>query len=190
MQNWNKTITVIPTHKLIENSFINWRGMKQAGGRRIKRAILIDQRSVRFLEKEQIERLRKIQILKKYIDEKERELAEYNRVHNIDDSVLVNGRRMTNLGTFRAYLNEYLRQHPKLRKDMTMMVRQLSPTPDGIPLEIYCFSRDTQWVNYEGIQADIFDHILASIPEFGLRVYQRPSGYDLERAGLIASTKD
>ncbi len=190
VQNWNKTITVIPTHKLIENSFINWRGMKQAGGRRIKRAILIDQRSVRFLEKEQIERLRKIQILKKYIDEKERELAEYNRVHNIDDSVLVNGRRMTNLGTFRAYLNEYLRQHPKLRKDMTMMVRQLSPTPDGIPLEIYCFSRDTQWVNYEGIQADIFDHILASIPEFGLRVYQRPSGYDLERAGLIASTKD
>ncbi len=181
VQNWDKTITVIPTYKLISNSFKNWRGMKLAGARRIKRAILIDQRSVRFLEENDIERLKRIQILRHYIEMKEKELQEYNRANNIDDSVKVNGRRMTNLGTFRAYLTEYLKNHPKLRKDLTFMVRQLSPTPDGLPLEIYAFSRDTNWVNYEGIQADIFDHVLACIPEFDLRIYQRPSGSDLEQ---------
>lgn len=186
VQNWDKTITTVPTYKLIEGSFKNWRGMKMSGGRRIKRAVLIDQRSVRFLEKEDIERLRRIQILKPYIDAKEKELAEYNRVHAIDDSVKVNGRRLTNLGTFRAYLVEYLKQHPRIRKDMTFLVRQLAPTPDGLPMEIYVFTSDTVWANYEAIQADIFDHVLACIPEFGLRVYQHPSGHDVEmlRSGL------
>ncbi len=180
VQNWDKTITTIPTYKLIEGSFKNWRGMKQAGGRRIKRSVLIDKRSIRFLSEKDIERLRKIQILKPYIDAKLKELDEYNRVHDIDDSVLVNGRRMTNIGTFRAYLVEYLKQHPKIRKDMTFLVRQLPPSPDGLPLEIYVFSRDIVWANYEAIQADIFDHLLACVPEFGLRVYQRPSGNDIE----------
>ncbi len=181
VQNWDKTITTIPTYKLIQESFKNWRGMKLARGRRIKRAILIDQTSVRFLDKETINRLKKIQILKEYIEKKEKELEEYNKAHNIDDSVLVNGRRMTNLGTFRAYLTHYLKNHPRVRKDLTFMVRQLAPTPEGLPLEVYAFSSDTNWIRYEGIQADIFDHILACIPEFGLRVYQKPSGHDFEK---------
>ena len=190
IQNWDKTITTVPTYKLIEGSFKNWRGMKVAGGRRIKRAILIDQRSVRFLEESDIQRLRKIQILKPYIDAKERELKEYNAVHAIDDSVKVNGRRMTNLGTFRAYLVEYLKQHPKIRKDMTFLVRQLAPTPDGLPMEIYVFTNDTVWANYEAIQADIFDHVLACVPEFGLRIYQRPSGHDLELLGSASTCRE
>ena len=184
VQNWDKTITTIPTHKLIQDSFKNWRGMKIARARRIKRAILIDQTSVHFLDKATINKLKKIQLLRDYIEKKEKELEEYNKMHNIDDSVLVNGRRMTNLGTFRAYLTQYLKNHPKLRKDLTFMVRQLTPTSEGLPLEIYAFSSDTNWVNYEGIQADIFDHILACIPEFGLRVYQKPSGHDLQKLGF------
>ncbi len=180
IQNWDKTITTIPTRKFMDHSFRNWRGMKIAGGRRIKRAILIDQLSVRFCDSEMIEKFRKIQILKKYIEAKEKELAEYNRVMDIDDSVVVNGRRMTNLGTFRAYLIEYLKQNPNIRKDMTFLVRQLAPTPDGLPLEIYVFSKNTEWAAYESIQSDIFDHVLACVSEFDLRVYQRPSGYDLK----------
>ena len=180
VQNWDKTITTIPTRKFMEHSFRNWRGMKIAGGRRIKRAILIDQLSIRFCDRQMIEKFRKIQILKKYIQAKEQELDEYNRIMAIDDSVMVNGRRMTNLGTFRAYLIEYLKQNPNIRKDMTFLVRQLAPTPDGLPLEIYVFSKNTEWAAYEAIQSDIFDHVLACVPEFGLRVYQRPSGSDLK----------
>ncbi len=180
VQNWDKTITVIPTYKLISNSFKNWRGMKQAGARRIKRAILIDQTSVRFCDREMIERFKKIQILRDYVEQKEKELEQYNTQHNIDEKVEVNGRRMTNLGTFRAYLTKYLMNNPKLRKDMTLMVRQLAPTPQGIPLEIYAFSNDTNWVNYESIQADIFDHVLACVPHFDLRIFQRPTGQDIK----------
>ena len=179
VRNWDKTITTIPTYKLVEGSFKNWRGMTMAGGRRIKRALLIDQTSVRFLDQELIERLSRIQILRPYIQEKLRELEEHNRRHRIDPSCPVNGRRLTNLGTFRHYCVEYLRRHPGIRQDMTFLVRQLAPTPDGLPLEIYVFTNDTRWAVHEAIQADIFDHLLASIGEFDLRIYQRPSGRDL-----------
>jgi len=183
VQNWDKTITTIPTRKFMEESFKNWRGMKQAGGRRIKRSIFIDQFSVRFCDDAMLEKYRKIHLLKNYINAKEQELREYNAVHAIDDSVVVNGRRLTNLGTFRAYLVEYLKNNPNIRKDMTLIVRQLSPTPDGLPLEIYVFSRNTEWSAYEAIQSDIFDHVLACVQEFDLRVCQRPSGSDLR--GLL-----
>ncbi len=189
VRNWDKTITTIPTYKLVDGSFKNWRGMTQAGGRRIKRALLIDQTSVRFCDDEMIERLSRIQILRPYIEKKLRELEDYNRENGIDPACPVNGRRMTNLGTFRQYVVEYLQRHPKIRQDMTFLVRQLAPTPDGLPLEIYVFTNDTVWANYEAIQADIFDHLLASVGEFGLRVYQRPSGMDL-RQGLAAAVSE
>ncbi len=178
VQNWDKTITVIPTHKLTSNSFKNWRGMQQAGGRRIKRAVYIDQNSIRFCTPQMIERFRKIQLLKDYIERKEEELERYNREHNIDDSVLVNGRRMTNIGTFRAYVYAYLKNHPKIKHDMTTMVRQLPPGPNGLPVEIYVFTNDIVWENYEAIQADIFDHLLSIVPQFDLRIFQNPTGHD------------
>jgi len=181
VQNWDKTITTIPTYKLIEDSFKNWRGMSDSGGRRIKRSILIDQTSIRFCDDEMIEKFEKIQILAEYVRRKKAELDAYNKEHGIDTSQVVNGRRMTNIGTFRAYVIAYLRKHPKIRQDLTFLVRQLAPTPEGLPLEIYVFSNDIVWANYEAIQADIFDHILAVVPEFGIKVFQKPSGYDLEK---------
>jgi miniconductance mechanosensitive channel len=181
VQNWDNTITTIPTYKLIENSFKNWRGMSDSGGRRIKRSILIDQSSIRFCDDEMIEKFEKIQILDEYVRCKKAELDAYNKEHGIDTSQVVNGRRMTNVGTFRAYVIAYLRNHPKIRQDLTFLVRQLAPTPEGLPLEIYVFSNDIVWANYEAIQADIFDHILAVVPEFGIRVFQKPSGHDLGR---------
>ena len=181
VQNWDNTITSIPTYKLIEDSFKNWRGMSESGGRRIKRSILIDQSSIRFCDDEMIEKFEKIQILNKYVRRKKAKLDAYNKEHGIDTSQVVNGRKMTNVGTFRAYVTAYLRNHPKIRQDLTFLVRQLNPTPEGLPLEIYVFSNDIVWANYEAIQADIFDHILAVVPEFGLRVFQKPSGHDLER---------
>ncbi len=185
VQNWDKTITVIPTHKLMDEYFINWRGMREVGGRRVKRSILIDQTSVKFCDREMIERYKKIHLLKGYVEAKEKEIEEYNKQHNIDPSSPVNGRRMTNLGTFRAYLTNYLKQHPKIRQDMLIIVRHLQPTTEGLPVEVYFFTNDTAWVNYESIQADVFDHIFAVVPEFGLRVYQKPSGYDLKEAEAI-----
>jgi miniconductance mechanosensitive channel len=181
VQNWDNTITTIPTYKLIEDSFKNWRGMSDSGGRRIKRSILIDQSSIRFCDDEMIEKFEKIQILDEYVRCKKAELDAYNKEHGIDTSQVVNGRRMTNVGTFRAYVIAYLRNHPKIRQDLTFLVRQLAPTPEGLPLEIYVFSNDIVWANYEAIQADIFDHILAVVPEFGIRVFQKPSGHDLGR---------
>jgi len=178
VQNWDKTITVIPTHKLTSNWFKNWRGMQQAGGRRIKRALYIDQNSITFCTPQMIERFRKIHLLKEYIERKQEELARYNREHNIDDSVLVNGRRMTNIGTFRAYAYAYLTNHPKIKHDLTTMVRQLPPGPNGLPVEIYVFSNDIVWENYEAIQADIFDHLLSIVPQFDLRIFQNPTGHD------------
>ena len=183
VQNWNKTISTIPSYALISDSFKNWRGMDESGGRRIKRSIALDMNSTRFCDEEMIARFRKIEILNEYIDRKLVELTEYNTEHDIDDKVLVNGRRMTNLGTFRAYLVAYLRRHPKIHDDMTLLVRQLQPSSQGLPMEIYVFSRDQRWGEYEGIQSDIFDHILAVVPEFDLRVYQAPTGKDLAALG-------
>ncbi len=179
VRNWDKTITTIPIYALVSDSFKNWQGMLESGGRRIKRSVNIDMRSIRLCTEEMIESYRKIDALKGYIDSKLSEIEAYNKEYGIDLSSRVNGRRITNIGTFRAYLIEYLKRNPKIRQDMTFLVRQLPPGPTGLPMEIYVFSADQAWADYEGIQADIFDHILAVIPEFGLRVFQEPSGYDL-----------
>lgn len=184
VRNWDKSITTIPTHKLVGDSFKNWRGMFESGGRRIKRSIYIDQTSVVFLDKELLSRLKKIQLLQAYLEEKEREIEEHNRAHGVDDSCLVNGRHLTNLGTFRAYLMAYLRAHPEINQEMILLVRQLQPTTDGIPMEIYAFTKDVRWVKHESVQADVFDHVLAVISDFGLRVFQNPGGHDLAPLGI------
>ncbi|HEY5652813.1 MAG TPA: mechanosensitive ion channel family protein [Pontiella sp.] len=180
VRNWDKTITTIPTYALISDSFKNWRGMSESGGRRIKRAICIDMSTVKFADETMLGKFRSINILSEYVNKKQEEIDAANAERDIDlYSTVVNGRRQTNLGIFRAYLENYLRNHPKIHKEMTFLVRHLDPTPQGLPIEIYVFSSDKNWVNYEAIQADIFDHILAAIPEFGLRVYQQPSGADV-----------
>ena len=184
VQNWDKTITTIPTYALISESFKNWRGMAESGGRRIKRAISIDMSSIRFCDEEMLERFEKIQYIADYIEEKKRELEEFNQSTAVDNASLVNGRRMTNIGTFRAYVVAYLRNHPMINKDMTFLVRQLPPNQYGLPIEIYVFSKDQVWANYEAIQADIFDHVLAVVPEFDLRVYQNPTGADFRKLGF------
>ena len=181
VQNWDKTIATIPTYALVSESFHNWKGMEQSGGRRIKRSINIDMNSVTFLSKSQIEKLRKFYLLKDYIGEKEKEIAEYNQSLQMEEGTVTNGRKMTNLGTFRKYLEEYLRRHPMIHQDMTFLVRHLQPTDKGLPIEIYVFSKDQAWANYEKIQADIFDHILAILPEFDLHVFQNPTGKDFQR---------
>jgi miniconductance mechanosensitive channel len=180
IQNWDKTITTIPTHKLIEVSFKNWRGMQATGGRRIKRAVYIDQSSIKFCDHRMLKRFQQMNLLKDYIRTKVEELETYNREHGFSDTRSVNGRRLTNIGTLRAYITAYLKQHPHLHHGLTTMVRQLNPGPDGLPLEIYCFASSTEWVAYEDIQSDIFDHILAIVPEFELRIFQNPSGRDFE----------
>ena len=178
VQNWDKTITTIPTYALISDAFKNWRGMTESDGRRIKRAINIDMNTIRLCDEAMLERFGKIQLLGDYLKSKREEIASYNAGQTFDVDDPVNGRRMSNVGTYRAYIIAYLRQHPMINLDMTFLVRQLAPTPEGLPLEIYVFSRDKVWTNYEAIQADIFDHLLAVIPEFGLRVYQQPAGSD------------
>ncbi len=178
VQNWDKTITTIPTYALISESFKNWRGMQLSGGRRIKRAVNIDMNTIKFCDEEMLRRFGKIKYISEYIERKKQELAEFNKVARVDLSSLVNGRRMTNIGTFRAYVNAYLRNHPMVKQDMTLLVRQLQPTPEGLPIELYLFSKDIAWANYEAIQADIFDHILAVVPQFDLRVFQKPAGAD------------
>jgi len=182
IQNWNMTISVVPTSKLLDTPFKNWRGMSESGGRRIKRAVYIDLTSVGFLSPEEIKRLKSIALIKDYLEEKEMELNKHNAALNIDGSVLVNGRRLSNIGTFRAYLSAYLKQHPDLhKKDMTMMVRQLASGSKGLPIELYTFTKSTVWAEYENIQADIFDHILAAVPQFGLRIFQEPSSLDFAK---------
>lgn len=181
VQNWDKTITTIPTHKLIDGSFKNWRGMSESGGRRIKRCLYVDMNAIRFLDEADVERFERFAMLRDYMREKKAELADA-AARQADPDLIINARRLTNIGTFRAYIVNYLRQHAKLHHGMTLMVRQRDPTPDGLPLEIYAFSSDTSWVSYEGIQSDIFDHILAIAPEFGLRVFQHPTGLDFEAA--------
>jgi miniconductance mechanosensitive channel len=175
VQNWDKTITTIPTYALIAEPVKNWRGMSESGGRRIKRAINIDVQSVQFCDEATLEEFAKIRYIKSYIQKKKDELQAFNSEQKIEIQDLVNSRRLTNIGTLRAYIQAYLSNHPKLNQDMTLMVRQLPPTELGMPLEIYCFSADKNWVNYEGIQADIFDHLLAILPVFKLRAYQRMS---------------
>ncbi len=191
VRNWDKTLVTVPTYKLLEDSFKNWRGMEESGARRIKRAILVDQNTVRFCDGEMIEEFKKIHLIRDYVERRVREIEEHNRRLGVDTGVSpVNGRRMTNLGTFRVYMEEYLRHHPHIRKDLTLMVRQLAPTPQGLPLEVYAFVADTRWVFYEKVQADIFDHILAAAPHFGLRVFQVPSGGDLkEGLALLVGTR-
>ncbi|MGJ4803506.1 mechanosensitive ion channel family protein [Luteimonas sp. SDU82] len=172
VQNWDKTITTVPTKKLISDSFKNWRGMSESGGRRIKRALYLDQRSVRFLDEDEVARMRRFVLIDGYLDRKANEIRDWNATLAERGAEAVNRRRVTNLGTFRAYVEQYLRHHPGINQDMTLLVRQLQPTAEGLPLEIYCFTSDVRWAYYEGTQADIFDHLLAILPEFGLRVFQ------------------
>ncbi len=180
VRNWDKTISTIPTYALVSESFINWKGMEESGGRRIKRSITIDMNTIRFVDREMAEKLKKIHLLKDYIEIRQEEIQKYNEENKVDDSMLVNGRRMTNLGTFRIYIEQYLKHHPKVKQDLTMLVRQLQPSKAGLPIEIYVFSKEQAWAKYEAIQADIFDHILAVVPEFGLRVFQDPTGGDFQ----------
>jgi miniconductance mechanosensitive channel len=185
VRNWDKTITAIPTYALITDSFKNWRGMSEIGGRRIKRALQIDMRTIQFADEQLLERFKRIRILRPYLEAKLQEIQKYNADVGDDLNELINGRRLTNIGTFRAYCLAYLRNHPKARKDLTLMVRQLAPKEHGLPIEIYVFSNDIVWANYEDIQADLFDHVLSILPEFNLSAYQAPSGADLEKAGAL-----
>ena len=179
VQNWDNTITTIPTYALVAEPFKNWRGMEESDGRRIKRAVHLDVTSIKFCDEEMIERFKKIQSIRDYFERKLEEVAAHNRESEADGSLLVNGRHLTNVGTFRAYLEHYLRGHPMIHRDLTFLVRQLAPTELGLPIEIYVFSTDKAWANYEAIQADIFDHILAVLPLFDLRPFQAPTGSDL-----------
>lgn len=179
VKNWDNTISTIPTYSLISDPFINWRGMTESGGRRIARSIIIDLDTIKFCTPEMLERYKKFQLVTKYITDKEKEIEEFNRKNDIDTSTLVNGRRQTNIGIFRAYLTEYLKQNPNLNHKLTVLVRQKDPTEFGVPMQIYCFSAKTDWISYEAIQNDIFDHIYAVINQFDLKVFQRPSSYSI-----------
>lgn len=187
VQNWDRTITTIPTYALISDSFKNWRGMQASGGRRIKRSIYVDTGSIVMCSPEMIDKFKKIHLLQAYIAEKEQEIASYNEERRIDRSITVNGRAMTNIGVFRVYILQYLKSHPKIHQGMTCMVRQLQPEETGLPLEVYAFVNDINWIAYEGVQSDIFDHILAVASEFGLRIFQNPTGFDL-KSGLQGET--
>ena len=178
VQNWDKTITTIPTYALISESFKNWRGMQESGGRRIKRAIYIDLNSIKFCTTKMLEKFSKIKNISEYLEKKMKEINAYNA--SLDQASLINGRQLTNIGTFRAYLNAYLGEHPLINQDLTFLIRQLDPTAHGLPIEIYVFSKDIRWANYEAIQADIFDHILAVVDEFGLKLFQNPTGSDFK----------
>ena len=179
VMNFDKTITMIPSYALISDSFRNWRGMQLSGGRRIKRSFYVDTSSISFCTKEMIEEFQKIDYLTDYVTTRLNEINEYNMEHKINTESKVNGRQLTNVGVFREYILQYLRNHPKIHKDMTLIVRQLAPGDNGLPLEIYAFSNDTNWVVYESVQADIFDHIFAVMPTFGLRAFQNPTGHDI-----------
>lgn len=179
VQNFDKTITMIPSYALISDSFINWRGMQSSGGRRIKRSLYIDTSSIMLCSEEMIEKFIKVHYLSDYIIQKEREITEYNAHNGIDRNNPVNGRALTNIGVFRAYISNYLKNHHGINQNMSLIVRQLGHNEHGVPLEIYAFTNDVQWAVYESVQSDIFDHLFAVAPEFGLRVFQKPSGADL-----------
>ncbi|MFP8817560.1 mechanosensitive ion channel family protein [Acinetobacter johnsonii] len=180
VQNFDKTFTTIPTNKLVTDTFKNWRGMSQAGVRRIKRSLYIDQSSVHFMSEAEQSKLKEFLLLDQYLDHKSTELVEFNQ--KLSNTSLCNQRRLTNIGTFRAYVELYLNQHPNISKHQSLIVRQLQPTEKGLPLEIYAFSNQIAWKDYEAIQSDIFDHVIAILPEFGLKIYQAPSGYDMQIA--------
>ncbi|OUR91966.1 mechanosensitive ion channel protein MscS [Flavobacteriales bacterium 34_180_T64] len=176
VQNFDKTITTIPTYALISDSFKNWRGMDESGGRRIKRAIVLKATSIHYLTDEHIEQLKGVQLITEYVAQKKKLISEYNVSKNIDKSLLINGRNLTNIGVFRKYIQTYIETHSAINKDMTIMTRQLAPTAQGIPLEIYAFSKDKRWENYEYIMSDIFDHALAAVPYFDLELFELSSG--------------
>ncbi|MCY4645885.1 MAG: mechanosensitive ion channel family protein [Gammaproteobacteria bacterium] len=183
IQNWDKTISTIPTHKFISESFKNWRGMTESGGRRIKRSLRIDMNSVRFLSDGEVDRLSRYETLREYMTEARRKIESYNAAKaEGDPGIIPEIRRLTNLGTFRLYVFNYLKGNPRISQEMTVLARQLAPGPQGVPIEVYCFSSDTAWANYEGLQADLFDHLIAILPEFGLRAFQEPSGSDFAEA--------
>lgn len=179
VQNWDRTIVSIPTHKFLEESFTNWRGMVESGARRISRSIFIDMSSIYFLSESEIKEFRKIQLISEYLEKRTAEIKKWNEENHTDTAMPVNGRRLTNVGTFREYARQYLLNHNGLRKDMTLLVRQLAPGETGLPLQIYVFAKTTVWAEYESIQSDIFDHLFAAVEYFGLRVFQNPSGNDL-----------
>jgi miniconductance mechanosensitive channel len=179
VQNWDKTIVTVPTPAMVTGGFKNWRGMSESGGRRIKRSVSIDMNAVRFLDETLLARLKQVQYIQPYLDKKVAEVQGWNLEKKVDEGSLVNGRRLTNLGTFRAYVQAYLKNHPQISESMTFLVRQLASGPEGVPIEVYVFSKEQRWEHYEAIMGDIFDHLLAVLPEFGLRVYQKPSGADL-----------
>ncbi|MBT8320932.1 MAG: mechanosensitive ion channel family protein, partial [Eudoraea sp.] len=182
VQNWDKTITTIPTYALISDSFKNWRGMQDSGGRRIKRSVILKQDSVHFLNAKEIENLKEIALVKNYLVDRSEKINQFNEERNVDKSLMINGRNLTNLGVFRKYVETYLENHSAVNKEMTMMTRQLQPTPKGIPLEIYVFSKDKRWQNYEFIMADIFDHLISAVPYFGLEIFELPSSLDFGKA--------
>ncbi|WP_167605544.1 mechanosensitive ion channel family protein [Maribellus sediminis] len=184
VQNWDKTISTIPTYAMVSESFSNWRGMEESGGRRIKRSILIDVNTIKFCDVAMLTRFEKFDLIRDYVKEKERELKEYNKQRKLSDDDYISGRHQTNVGIFRKYLEVYLKQHPKVHQNMTFLVRQLQPGGKGLPIEIYVFSKEQEWAKYEAIQADIFDHIFAVVPEFELRVFQELSGVDFARSGM------
>ncbi len=190
VQNWNKTITTIPTWRLINDSYINWRGMYDSGGRQISRALYLDQTSVRFLSHEERQHLQRFALLHDYLGRKNIEISDYNQKLFEQGRDPVNARNMTNLGTFRAYVQSYIEAHPGINTEMFRLVRQLQPGPTGLPLQIYCYTSDTAWAAYENIQSDIFDHLYAILPEFGLRVFQQPSGADLTNALAVLKSHD
>ncbi len=181
VQNFDKTIVSLPAYALISDSFKNWRGMQESGGRRIKRSIYIDAGSIQFCTEEMIEKFKKFACLSDYIEKKESEISRYNAEREVGEETLFNGRRFTNIGMFRMYVKNYIRTHPDFNKDLVSMVRQLPPGENGLPLEIYGFADTTTWETYEGIQSDVFDHLFAIIGEFGLRVFQNPTGYDVRQ---------
>ena len=183
VQNWDKTITVIPTHKLIDSSFKNWQGMQRSGGRRIKRAINIDITSIKFCDESMLSKYEKIDLLSSYLKEKKKSLIQSNKnkTYSRDSSSILNSRQLTNIGTFRAYIVSYLKNHEKIRQDMTFLIRQLNPSESGLPIEIYVFANDNNWANYENIQSDILDHLVAATSYFDLRIFQNPSGHDLNK---------
>ncbi len=186
VQNWDKTITVIPTYKLIDESFKNWRGMQLTGGRRIKRAVYIDLSSVKFCDENMLNKFENYRLISSYIKSKREEIKKYNSEKGYNDEELINGRRLTNLGTFRIYLKEYLKQREDINTDLTFLIRHLEPGPTGLPIEIYVFANTIEWSPYEDIQADVFDHIFAIVPQFELRIFQNPTGSDFKN--IIAGT--
>lgn len=187
VQNWDKTYTTIPTYYFITDSFKNWRGMVESGGRRIKRSIYINSQTIRFVDPETRESYKKFNLISDYISRRQKEIEEFNVDNQVDTSVLINGRRMTNIGVFRKYVESYLKSHPRIKQDMTIMVRQLAIEDKGVPLEIYCFTNTTAWVEYESIQADIFDHVLSAANFFGLEIFQQPTGKDIQKAVEIVA---